>query len=424
MRVPWHDQEWTGQVCADPLANSSCTLLNNIGTKRDDDYEIANAGRPVEQLDSKRLPCLTERAAFMSPHGYSVLKEHPYRFNRAFKDHILPTTVIVPGYAFESLPFRWLSSTPLREEIGLDQVPGYNPDFETAAIAAADFDNGWLMHGSNQRAAIDAFYEPVEPGDSLVFIYLKHSPLQEERTDKLLVGAARVAGLRKPPMWNQKGASPFPSSMWETIVSHTLRPDMADGILLPYQSLVPILDAGDDISTALAWAPSGRDLEFSYVTEHVSDDAALEALVALARAARALPALGLSVPAAALEWVEQQSARLWQLRGPVPGLASALGYLRVQRPYAATRAIIDVTPDDGDPWNVVDAGMRDPTCFPAGAQASFTTTVRRTWTALPALQRRALQVLSSFDISVDQVAFLMESSEMVGLGLDEMALTV
>jgi hypothetical protein len=73
--------------------------------------------------------------------------------------------------------------------------------------------------------------------------------------------------------------------MWETVVEHSLRPDMKDGILLPYQKLVNLLDQGLDIDAALAWAPEGRSTEFSYVTEHLTDDAAIETLTSLRRAA-------------------------------------------------------------------------------------------------------------------------------------------
>ena len=45
--------------------------------------------------------------------------------------------------------------------------------------------------------------------------------------------------------------------MWETVVEHLLRPDMSDGILLPYQQLVPLLDEGVDIEPAWSGRPKG-----------------------------------------------------------------------------------------------------------------------------------------------------------------------
>jgi hypothetical protein len=148
-------------------------------------------------------------------------------------------------------------------------VPLFNPGAEDAADGVLDYEPPWVMDGGNQRVIIDAFFEQVSPADSLVFMYLKHSPLQEQRTGRLLVGAARVTRVTPPPMWNQSGNPPFSSSMWETIVEHSLRPDMAGGILLPYQQLIPLMDDGAEVGSALAWAPEGRDTEFSYVTEHL-----------------------------------------------------------------------------------------------------------------------------------------------------------
>lgn len=242
MRVPWRDRPWDQFLCDEPLGNSSCTLLAAIGRNRDDSFEAANAGTSLDSLDQNRLPCLSERATFMSPLGYTVVKQHPYRHNRALKDKLHDTPVSLPGYAFEAVPFRWMNRESFSEEVGVERVPMFNQAAEEAADAALNYTPPWVMDGANQRAILDAFFEPVSPGGSLVFAYLKHSPLQEQRTDRLLVGAARVTRVTAPPMWNQSGNPPFSSAMWETVVEHSLRADMRDGLLLPYQQLVPLLD--------------------------------------------------------------------------------------------------------------------------------------------------------------------------------------
>ena len=72
MRVPWMDRPWDGAVCNAPRANGSCVLLKNIGPKRDDMFEVDHAGQPFAQLDSGKLPRLSERSAFMSDTGYRV----------------------------------------------------------------------------------------------------------------------------------------------------------------------------------------------------------------------------------------------------------------------------------------------------------------------------------------------------------------
>lgn len=424
MRVPWRDRPWDGFVCDDPLGNSSCTLLANVGTRRDDAYEVEHAAAGVDTLDQNRLPCLSERATFMSPVGYTVRKTHPYAKNRALKDHLHPTDVSMPGYAFEAIPFRWLNRSMLGDEVGLERVTGYDRAAETAVDEVVGFDGvAWVMDGDNQRAVLSSFFESVVPEDSLVLIYLKHSPLQEQRTDRLLVGAARVSRVTAPPMWNQSGEPPFSSSMWETVVEHSLRPEMDDGILLPYQRLIPLLDAGVAVDGALAWAPEGRQVEFSYVTEHVSDDAAIESLASLERAAHGMRALGVKVPDSALDWVAEQTRRLWQARGPVPGLSAVLGYLGVAQPFAATRAVRGCATSaggGGDPWPLLDAALGDRSAMPAALASHLSGPVCRIWSKLPVAHRSVLRLLSGFDVTVETVRLLMSDETEVSLPAEDL----
>ena len=64
---------------------------------------------------------------------------------------------------------------------------------------------GAMDGGNVKRPVFDAFFKrPVTVGDSLVFIYLKHSPLQEQRGDRLLVGAAQVTGVAAAPAVGQR----------------------------------------------------------------------------------------------------------------------------------------------------------------------------------------------------------------------------
>ncbi|UYM06072.1 hypothetical protein [Solicola gregarius] len=420
MRVPWRDRAWDEFICDDPLGNSSCTLLAAIGKGRDDVYEIENHGAGIDSLDHDRLPCLSERATFMSPRGYTVVKDHPYRNNPALKGMLHDTPVTVPGYAFEAVPFRWMNRDSFATEVGHERVPLFNQDAEIEADAALNYTPPWVMDGTNQRAILDAFFEPVALGNSLVFAYLKHSPLQEERTDRILVGAARVTGVTSPPMWNQSGNPPFSSCMWETIVEHSLRPDMTDGILLPYQELLPLLDEGVDVSAALAWAPEGRTVEFSYVTEHLTDDAAIEALAALQSAAEGMRALGVELPDAGVAWVEAEIERLWQLRGPVPGLPGILKLIGVQQPYVASRSVIGECSDDQDPWDLLDEVFHAPSDAPTTVKPHIGNLQARVWAKIPAGRQAVLRLLSGFDISPAQVQILLEGATDVEMTAEEL----
>ncbi len=420
MRVPWRDRPWDQFLCDDPLGNSSCTLLAAVGKGRDDLFEVASAGAAIDTLDQDRLPCLSERGTFMSPLGYTVVKRHPYRENRALRGTLHDTAVTLPGYAFEAVPFRWLNRESLAQEIGHDRVPLFNQNAEDAANEALNYDPPWVMDGGNQRAIIDAFFEPVSPADSLVFVYLKHSPLQEQRTDRLLVGAARVTRITPPPMWNQSGNPPFSSSMWETIIEHSLRPDMAGGILLPYQQLIPLMDDGAEIGRALAWAPEGRDVEFSYVTEHLSDDAAIEGLSVLQSAAEGMRELGIDIPDAGRQWLQDQVERLWQLRGPAPGLPGVLKMIGVQQPYVAARAVLTEAGDDTDPWQLLMAVLADPAGAPAPLRPHVGALQARVWRKVPPRRQAVLRLLSGLDISPVQVEMLLGGETEVELAAEDL----
>ncbi|WP_330153368.1 AAA family ATPase [Rhodococcus chondri] len=419
MRVPWRDRAWDGHLCDRPLDNSSCILLKNIGDRRLDEYENANAGTPMANLISEQLPCLNERATFMSAHGYTVTKTHPYASNKKLTGTLEPTPVAIPGHAFESVPFRWLNREAFEGDIWSQWRTDYNPEAEDRIGTLLGFTPSWVMDGANQQAIIRSFFEPVSAGESLVFAYLKHSPFQESSTRRLLVGAARVTEVSLPGMWRHRGRPPFDSSMWETAVSHSLRPDMADGILLPYQQLIGLLDNGVDVDTALAWAPESRDLEFSYVTEYLSDDAAIESLLSLSAAARGLIELGIEVPSSATEWVDSQLGRLWQLRGPTPGLGSVLAHLNVQSAHGVARLVLSNIPEGSDPWEFLETGFADPTRFPASVRSVIGPSIGKIWRKLPQTRREALRALSAFDVSSEQVAMIMGGETTVELTLEE-----
>ncbi|OHV69594.1 hypothetical protein BCD48_34740 [Pseudofrankia sp. BMG5.36] len=405
MRVPWRDRLWDDKVCHSPLDNSSCLLLKNIGGRRRDDWETDVAGRSFTELPRyDQLPCLSERGTFMSAHGYVLEKEHPYRFNRALSGHLEPTKVSVPPYAFEAVPFRWLSRETVEAELW-EETGEYRSEREDAVNKLLRFTPGWVMDGRNQRALMDRFFEDVVAGESLVLIYLKHSPLQEESARRLLVGAATVTAVASPPMWNQSGRQPFDSAMWETLVSHSLRPDQKNGILLPYQELIPLLEAGEDVSGALAWAPEDAAVEFSYVTEHVSNDTAIAALNSLRAAADGMAALGVAVPPAAIAWADQQIERLWQLRGPAPGLAAVLGHLGVESAHRVVRRLVAEPDWIRDPWGLVERALdqRDP----LGAELRLPASIKLTWRGFESDERTALKILSAMDVNREQVADLM-----------------
>ena len=411
MRVPWRDQPWDHRVCAHPLDNSSCLLLKGIGDKRDDDYEVAHALGDIGRLNG--IPCLSERGTFMSSNGYQITKTHPYGKVQALKGHLEPTVLSMPGYSFEAIPYRWLGRETFESELWHAWRAEYNPDAEDRALQVLGMKRtNWIMDGRNQQAVIRAFFEPVVAGASLVFIYLKHSPFQDERTDRLLVGAAMIESIATPGFWNQSGEQPFDSSMWETKIVHSLRPDQQHGVLLPYQQLIEKLDAGVDVSRALAWAPEGKSVEFSYVTEHVSSDVAIDALGSLRSAAEGMQELGIELPASALSWIDAQIHRLWDERGATPGLAAVLAHLQIRHAHLVARELSEVSTD---PWQALESGFNDDRAWPETLRGTIPPSVGVEWKHTDADIRMVLKLLSTMDVRPDQIALLMSGNAVGGL---------
>ena len=45
IRVPWHDNEWSGSVCKCPENNPFCMVLRNIADSKNVNNEMGLAGR-------------------------------------------------------------------------------------------------------------------------------------------------------------------------------------------------------------------------------------------------------------------------------------------------------------------------------------------------------------------------------------------
>jgi hypothetical protein len=107
-RVAWHDTDWTGRVCRSPGANHSCAVLKNVKDRKDVDAEEEDAGMAWEDVPRERVPpCVFERAGFMRPKAYSIVREHAYTWSKSH-EHFAPTVHHMPAYSLEATPFRWM----------------------------------------------------------------------------------------------------------------------------------------------------------------------------------------------------------------------------------------------------------------------------------------------------------------------------
>ncbi|MEV5412977.1 AAA family ATPase [Thermopolyspora sp. NPDC052614] len=420
VRVPWHDSGWSGQVCRDPLGNASCILLGNVGERRQDDYEVANAGKPLSEVDVSRIGCVGERGTFLSPVPYQLISEHPYRYSSALKGRIQPTPLTVPAYGAHAIPYYWLLRKGIADVLSEFDVD-YDEELEDKVDDALGFTPTWVIHGDNQQAVIKRFFDDVSPMQSLVFFYVKHSPFDDVRIGgPLLVGAARITDIQLPGPWKTEGRTAFPNHMWETTVLHSLRPDGSGGVLLPVAELAERDARGEDVTDALAWAPATGGREFSYVTEHIAHDTAIDALERLYQAALRCRELGIDVPESSLKWLDDRIGELWRMRGPAPGLGAVLGALKFKHSKMIARAIARRTPENADPWDLFTEAMAHPDRFPADISNHLSDSHRQAWFTFSDEQIAVLRLLSRFQLTTEQAEALFRRTTEIELDHDEL----
>lgn len=411
IRVPWHDQGWNGTVCCQPGHNSACLKLKNIADSKDEAKEEKIAGQSIKDMPWQEFPpCVKERGTFMATFAFDRFHEHPYsKTSPNTHEHFAPTRLHYPAFAAAALPFRWLMRKELEANLSKQHPLA---DLDLSREPELPFKTNWIQEKQNHLCTLGTFWNYVREEESLVFFYAKQVPFVEENARRVLVGAGRVKkkGDLTEYAYHGSSAGKIQSMMWETMVTHSIRADGTDGFLLPYQQLLAAAEKNPDLdlSEFAVFAPDDRFEEFSYATEHVTDDTAIAALAALQagirKAASALPDYD---PRPAEKWIDQESGRLWRKRGPFPGLGAVLSAFGVHLGHFAAHTIQTKVGDDGDPWPLVDQMFRQPAAvLPSELAGNVDSTLGKTWQRLSTERRAYLQLLARLNLTDEQAQIL------------------
>ena len=398
IRVPWHDAGWNGTVCKDPKSNGACLKLKNIALNKNDAAENEVAGQSIEFLDESQWPCCVgERGMFMAPFHYNSTKQHPYsKTSPDTHGHLAPTPLRYPPYAAPAVPFLWMRK---------ENLDGYGRKYCLPVDAAREpelpFKTGWVQDFSNQKPLLDCFFEHLRPEESLCFFYAKQVPFAET-SGRVIIGVGRVKSVGEGIPYQYSGKGDLKCMLWERMVQHSIRPDLADGFLLPYHAAIEYAKNDPDFDPAdiVAMAPEDRFIEFSYATEHVTHDGAIGALLSCAaslnKASKILPGPWNQC----LKWIDSRLAELWKLRGPCPGLGSALCAFGIELGTFVAREIASKLGDNEDPWPLVDKMFKGPkSVLSAQTAAQIGKDLRETWKTLDSERRELLKLLSRFEIT-------------------------
>lgn len=443
IRVPWHDQGWTGTICKEPKLNSACLCLKNIGAKKKEDEEEKVKGLSLDEIDEEQFPpCVMDRATFMAPFAFTKEHTHPYsKTSPNTHSHFAPTTLRFPAYSAPGVPFRWFQ----RDLVWGKQddkwpIRGLNQDFPLDDVSVSrepelPFKTTWIQDAENHRALMNCFWDHIRtdeahgPEASLVFFYAKQIPLSEEPARRVIVGVGRV--LRLGPLTEydyneQKGPDSCRSLLWERMVSHSIKPGFKDGFLMPYHQALAKMEANPEFDPAplIAFAPADRNAEFSYATEHVTPDGALSSLLVVADALRNAQKALEGDFSKQIAWIDEQVTRLWKQRGPCPGLGAVLGAMGIPLGSFVANEIVEQVGAEKDPWPLVEKMLGAPeSCLSPDLAKRVDSVVGKGWKKRSEVRKAFIRLLSRFDLTLAQASMLYssESRERDGIQLEDEA---
>lgn len=363
LRVPWHDTAWNGTVCQNPVANCHCIELANIAKNRVLTFEIGRKGRSFSSTTNTAdlPPCSDESGGFLSPADWRISHQHPYKNwgeLAGTHGHLEATEWTVPVYTAHAVPFRWMSRSELEEFVQPQLLDPLPPD-DAPFVYTSD----WVFWPQVQERILDGFFAPIQKHHSLAIFYTKtRQPIFDDVT-RLIVGIGLVTNVAPTRYYESADLSKPDHPIWQREISHSLRPGGYGGLLIPFHDYLtptgnPTLDAEHlRLAQELRITPEpGQMAEFSFRSEHVSDDAAISVLTQALRVVSKIREHGIAQGdwAATELWLNEQLAAAWTLRGEFPGLGAVLQAAGL--PMAASLVhLLDANDPTfaQDPWRAV-----------------------------------------------------------------------
>ena len=405
IRVPWNDTDWTGRVCCKPGENVSCLILPRVRETRDDPKEIALAGRAWMDLDEGQFPaCVSERGAFMASYSYSRKLSHPYSKSSDAHAHFLPTPFRYPPYAAPCIPFNWMLKEGYAEKVKTFDL-GFVLELEEQAHKAMGFETNWVQTKHNQLVMLDTFFSAFQPQRSLCFFYAKRTPLVDDPR-RVMIGAGWVSHVGEAVEYLYSEKKQHDSVIWERAVQHSIRPDFKDGFLLPYHEVLTYLGEhpDEDPTPYVAFVPDDQFWSFSFTSEQVTNDGAIASLLACAKALENIAKIVPGPWDKVRSWIDARLNELWRMRGPCPGLGSALTAFGVANgTLLANELELQLAGcEDLDPWPVADGLLRAPESQAPELRRYVSRTTSLKWQSLPEERRALLKLLSRFELTPEQ----------------------
>ncbi len=340
----------------------------------------------------------------MAPFEFTRRITHPYQESSPeTHGHFKSTDLRYPQYSASAVPFAWMLREGMEqraEQYGLVVDPAREPELS--------FDTDWVQEKGNQLALLDCFFGHIKAEKSLCFFYAKEVPFIEDAR-RVILGVGTVSHVGDPTEYSYSRDGKLHSVLWERMIQHSIRPGYANGFLMPYYELIDYLAEHEDCdaSQLTAFAPDDYFDEFSYASELVSHDAAIEALQhcsgVLNRIQKTLP--GNYQPQ--IKWLHDRLAELWKMRGPCPGLGVALCAFGIECGTFLAHEIEAKLSDNESPWPMLEKAFANPKSVLSPESVKLLgKTLLEKWKHLPEERKALLKLLSRFNLLPAQAILL------------------
>lgn len=425
VRVPWHDNGWNGSVCNNPKANGACLILKNCALNRNDEQEQSLAGQLLSNLTEEQYPvCIGERATFMASFSIDKTLKHPYALSSPnTHGHLKPTRVQFPAFGAAAVPYHWMLKENAKEKTALYDL-NYDDAKEPQLDWASNGGDHWVQEITNQKALLNCFFEHLQEETSLVFFYAKQVPFVEA-SGRVLAGVGKINKIIASEAYEGSN-NRFGAAYWEHMILHSIRKDGKNGFLLPYHSAIEYQQETPsfDVADLAVIVPNDKRFEFSYGTEHVSNDSAIRVLLDCIKSLEKAEELGIGENhQTSIQWIHNEIAQLEKLRGAYPGMGAALCAFGIEKGHFVAAEIINQLKDDKDnPWLLFEKALDNPKGILSDAVAALipfnsNKLYKRLKEKSTPTRIKFLHLLSRFDLSIEQAKFLFVAEEREALGI-------
>ena len=298
----------------------------------------------------------------------------------------------IGSYACCPTPYRWMLETNFRDicEEETLLIRGRNDPHSLST---------WVMEDDRQRALLGHFWGKLEKKKSLIFYYCNRGNAVDDNVNRLIVGVSRILEIGDQIYFGRRPDRPGNFPVWSRQIKSAMP---HEGVRLPYQEYIAL---NKDTENIVCRPPSGMNLPFSYVAEHLSDGQAVSAILAILKSLERVREDGIVAGPwpDAIGWCNAVLDEVWAGRGAFPGIGSVLRYLGCQQGHAYHATVLNELEKAGaNPWHHV-LRILEGRIQPADDQyREGLLAAAKQWGSM-ATRRRLLETLSRFELTTEQV---------------------